>query len=277
MEEKGDKINQSQFFELITGEELSWQSIIFDLIKSEQLDPWDIDIAILADKYAETIEELEEADFFVSSKVLLACSLLLRLKSEIFVNEYIEELNEELYGIKGEKKEIERIEIDEGELPVLVPRTPIPRSKKVTLNQLMSALNKAIETENRRIKKEIKKRQAEKSALVVMPKNQRVPLKQRIKIIYQRIKGFVYHPDNRDHMTFHEMAPSKEEKLSAFLPVLHLSNDQKLYLHQREHFNDIYMSLEMLEEELKILRAELGEAEKNMEEENTEYIDIIGE
>ena len=94
--ERGDRINQNQFFDLITGEELSWQSIIYDLIKTEQLDPWDIDLGILAQKYVTIIQQLEDADFFISSKVLLACSLLLRLKSEILINSYIQDLNDAL-------------------------------------------------------------------------------------------------------------------------------------------------------------------------------------
>ena len=73
----------------------------------------------------------------------------------MFKNEYIQSLDEILYGKKEDKKyELERIEIDEDELPILVPRTPIPRHKKVTLKELLSALNKAMSTEGRRIKKE---------------------------------------------------------------------------------------------------------------------------
>ena len=142
-----NKINQNQFFDLITSEELSWQAIIYDLIRTEQLDPWDINLEVLADKYVLIIQQIEEANFFISSKVLLAYSLLLRLKSEILKNQYIQSLDEILYGEKEEKKyELGRIEIDEDELPILVPRTPIPRHKKVTLKELMSALNKAINT-----------------------------------------------------------------------------------------------------------------------------------
>ena len=149
-----DRIDQNQFFDLITSEELSWQSIIYDLIKTEQLDPWDIDLAVLAEKYVQTIQQLEDADFFISSKVLLACSLLLRLKSEILINSYIQDLNNALYGRKDEKRyELERIEINKDELPTLTPRTPMARHRKVTLKELMSALDHAITTENRRIKK----------------------------------------------------------------------------------------------------------------------------
>ena len=152
--EEIDRINQEQFFDLISGNELGWQVILYDLIKTEQLDPWDIDLATLADKYIEIIQLMEDADFFVSSKILLACSLLLRLKSEILINSYIQDLNDALYGRKDDKRtEIEKILINEDELPTLVPRTPMARHKKVTLQELIGALNKAIETENRRIKR----------------------------------------------------------------------------------------------------------------------------
>lgn len=260
-----NRINQDQFFDLITGEELSWQTIIYDLIKTEQLDPWDINIGILAEKYAETIEKLEEADFFISSKVLLACSLLLRLKSELLLNKYIVSLDEALYGRKDSQTyELERIEIDEGELPILTPKTPMARHRKVTLKELMGALNKAIETENRRIKKEIKSKQAQKSALVVMPKNSRVPLKQRIKDIFSRIKEHLS-PAEVIHMKFSDLAPSREEKLASFVPVLHLSNNEKVYLRQELHYEEIFMMLKQHPEDLKELLEELGE--KTFEEE----------
>lgn len=251
-----NKINQDQFFHLISSEELSWQAIIYDLIKTEQLDPWDIDLATLADKYVQTIQQLEEADFFISSKVLLACSLLLRLKSEILINSYIQDLNDALYGRKDEKRyELERIEIDENELPILTPRTPMARHKKVTLKELMNALNHAINTENRRIKKEIKGRQAQKAALTVMPKNTFIPLKVRIKTIFGILKP---HLEENDHMKFHHLAPSKEEQLASFSPILHLSNNGKIHLHQPTHFQDIHIRAKIHQKEIEELRRELG-------------------
>ncbi|NPE26811.1 segregation/condensation protein A [Methanococcoides sp. SA1] len=253
---EGDKINQDQFFNLISSNELSWQAIIYDLIKTEQLDPWDIDLATLADKYAETISKLEDADFFISSKILLACSLLLRLKSEILINSYIQDLNDALYGKKEEKRyEMERIEIDEDDLPILSPRTPMARHKKVTLKELMKALDHAINTENRRIKKEIKGRQASKQMLTVMPKSNFIPLKTRIKSIFGLLKN---HLDDNDHMKFHHLAESKEEKLASFVPVLHLSNNGKIFLRQSKHFDHIHMTLDLHPEEKTELENELG-------------------
>ncbi len=258
-----DRINQNQFFDLITGEDLNWQTIIYDLIKTEQLDPWDIDIKLLAERYIEVIQQLEEGNFFVSSKVLLACSLLLRLKSEILINSYIQDLNEALYGRKDEKRyELERIEIDEGELPTLVPRTPMARHRKVTLKELMAALNKAVDTENRRIKREIKGRQAEKSVLAILPKGVQVPLKVKVKNILKIIQ---YHiGQDNSHMKFSHLAPSKEEMLASFIPMLHLSNNEKLYLKQEVHFEEIHMSLKIYEDEIRELEESLGLVEENI-------------
>lgn len=255
--ENNEKINQNQFFDLITSDELSWQAIIYDLIKTEQLDPWNIDLAVLADKYVQIIQQLEEANFFISSKVLLACSLLLRLKSEILINSYIQDLNDALYGRQNEKRqELEKIEIDENELPILIPKTPMSRHKKVTLKELMTALNKAIETENRRIKREIKGIQAKKSTLKILPKNTFIPLKVRIKTIFNVIKNHISNGNN--HLKFSHLAPAKEEKIASFVPILHLSNNGKIHLWQETHFEEIYMTFQPHPNEHKELTEQLG-------------------
>lgn len=263
-----NKIGSTQFYNLITGEEVSWQAIIYDLIKTEQLDPWDIDIGVLAEKYAQIIEQMEEANFYISSKVLYACSLLLRLKSEILSNRFIQELDESIYGKQDEKKYLlERIQLDEDEIPILVPKTPMARYKKVTLQELMSALNKAIETENRRIRKDIKARQAERLTSTVLPKSNRIPLKERIAAVFDRIRGHISKPKEM-HMTFSELAPTAEEKRACFLPVLHLSNHDQIYIRQPKHFDEVFMRLEQLQQELDEIKAELGAASDSMSEQD---------
>ena len=42
--------SQDQIHDLLFSRELGWQEIIYDLINTEQLDAWDIDIIILSDK-----------------------------------------------------------------------------------------------------------------------------------------------------------------------------------------------------------------------------------
>ena len=153
--EKGDKksVKQEQVHDLLFSRQIGWQDVIYDLINTEQLDPWDLDISILTEKYLEKVQQYEENDFFVSSKVLLAASLLLKIKSEMLLNQYIKSIDEILFG-KIEKKvtTLERIELDE-EIPELIPRSPMPRFKKVTLKELVASLDQAIATENRNKKR----------------------------------------------------------------------------------------------------------------------------
>ncbi|MBI2109725.1 hypothetical protein HYT58_00960 [Candidatus Woesearchaeota archaeon] len=72
---------QERLFDmLVNQDEITWQAIIYDLVKSEQMDPWDIDINILTHRYLETVRGLEEHNFFISGKVILAAAILLKIK-----------------------------------------------------------------------------------------------------------------------------------------------------------------------------------------------------
>ena len=96
----GGDVGQEQIQDLLFSDKLSWQSIIYDLINTEQLNPWNIDVGLLSSRYLAKIKEFEEANFFISSKVLLATSLLLRIKTEILLSQDLKSLDEILFGKK---------------------------------------------------------------------------------------------------------------------------------------------------------------------------------
>jgi segregation and condensation protein A len=241
----GDAPNfqQDQVHDLLFSRELGWQEIIYDLINTEQLDPWNVNIIILTDKYLEKVNSLEEADFFVSSKVLLAAALLLRIKSEILLNKYIKSIDEILFGKKQEKKyEMERIELDE-EIPQLIPKSPMPRFRKVTLKELLESLNKAITTENRRIKRTIINKNALRESSIALPKKT-ISIKDRIKEIYDNLDNHFQKNQNHHKVPFTEfISQTKEEKIHSFSSLLHLDNQNKIWLEQEEHFGEIHIWL----------------------------------
>lgn len=234
---------QEQVHDLLFSRELGWQEILYDLINTEQLDPWDLDITILTNKYLEKIHALEEADFFVSSKVLLAAALLLRIKSEILLNRYVKSVDEILFGKQEKKyKPLERISLD-GEIPELIPRSPIPRFKKVTLKELIESLNKAIITENRRIKKQIIKTNALRESSISLPRK-KFNIKDKIKEIHLKIRGYFDITKNKKRVGYTDIIGSdREEKIISFYPILQLENSDKVWLEQEEHFDEIYIWL----------------------------------
>lgn len=239
--DNSDKMGHEQIYDLITGREVSWQAIIYDLINTEQLNPWDIDLMLLTNKYLAKVREMEEANFFVSGKVLHAASLLLRIKAEILLEQEIRSLDDILFGKKDDKKKpFERIDIDYTELPRLYPKTPMPRMKKVSLQELMNALNHAISTENKRIKREVSRVMIEKETDGVMPKTT-VKISERIRKVYNKILEML---PGKSRIKYYELTGSqKEEKVSCFLPVLHLDTQKKIFLDQEKHFDDIWIWL----------------------------------
>jgi segregation and condensation protein A len=269
-----EKIGPNQVYGIITSKRPDWKGIIYELVDTEQLDPWDIDIVLLTNRYFEKLHELENADFYISSKVLLAASLLLRIKSELLYNKHLKSIDDILFNRQEEeKKTFEKIEIEEDELPILIPKTPLPRARRVTLNELMSALNKAINTESRRIRREVAVKRAERLSEVDFPKITRIDLKDRIKQFYARILTYLRKPAKPDK-DYNKVGYSKlvgqqrEERLAAFLPVLHLSNTKKLWLEQEKHLDEIWIFLHRYFEKNKdLFIEELEEDIESMEEE----------
>ena len=293
--EKIEKIGQNQFYDIVTSRKPDWQAIIYDLIHTEQLDPWDIDLVVLTEKYFEKILQMEDElegeespDFYASSKVLLAASLLLRIKSEFLLNKHIKSIDEVLFGKKEDKKYImEKIEIDEDELPLLIPKTPLPRARRVTLQELMGALNKAMSTESRRIKREVSIKRAQKLSEVDFPQFKRIDVKDRIKHFYARVlsslKKKSINPEKHLNKVGYSdlIGKEREEKLASFLPLLHLSNSKRLWLEQENHLEEIWIYLhtyfnknkekflEELEDDIEEMKEELGSTElENSEGEN---------
>lgn len=264
--------NQEQVHDILFNRQIGWQEIIYDLINSEQLDPWNINIVFLTEKFFEKIEEYEELDFFVSSKVLLAASLLLRIKSEFLLNRHIKSIDEVLFGAKEEKKtELERIELDE-EIPILVPKSPIPRHRKVTLQELIGALNKAIVTENRRIKKEILNKNALRETGISLPKK-KFNIKDKLKQLHDKLLEYFKKNEEEKRLTYTTLVgEDREERIAAFFPLLQLENNKKVWLEQEQHFEEIHVWLKdvFLKENpdyfADLLRAEIEEIEEEIQD-----------
>lgn len=237
--------HHAQVYSIVTGKDPSWQSLIYDLINSEQLDPWNIDISRLCRAYFERLKQIDESEFFVSSKILLAAALLLRIKSEFLLEKYITSIDDVLFGKKEEKKyTLEKIFVDENEIPILSPKTPLPRFKKVTLQELIDALDVAIKTESRRINKEIEKKQAERLSYVDIPKFRRTNIKDRIRQFYAKVLTAFKNRKEELRLPYsHFTGESKEERVACFLPMLHLSNHGKLWIEQEKHYDEIYLYL----------------------------------
>ncbi len=237
-------VSQEQVHDLLFSYELSWKEIILDLIYTEQLDPWDVDIGRLSDSFLAKIDSFEEMDFFVSSQVLLAASLLLRIKTERILSHYMKGVDEILFDSpeKEEKKSssFERIELDE-EVPELILKTPMPRYKRVTLNELIESLSKAIVTENRRIKKTIVNKNALRETGISLPKKE-VSISRKMKEIHGRLRAHFDANVSHKKVAYTKfIGEGREERLLSFFPLLQLEMNGDVWLEQEGIFDEIHI------------------------------------
>ncbi|MDI6737811.1 MAG: segregation/condensation protein A [Nanoarchaeota archaeon] len=222
--------------------EVTWQTIIYDLIRSEEMDPWDIDVSVLTGRYIETIKQMQQMNFFISGKVLLAAALLVKIKSERLVNEDIAYFDSILFPQTEmfDENDMQFVERPKIEHPPLGIRTPMPRKRKVYVQDLMKALERALEVDKRRA---IKFNRYHTENIAVMPER-KVDILQLMKTIYSTILGFF---EKKETITFSRLLPqgeiTKKEKVLTLIPLLHLENEIKVGLNQEKHFDEIYVTL----------------------------------
>jgi len=244
---QGSDEPQEKIFSLLFKEdEITWQNIIYELVRTEEMNPWDIDVSLIAHKFLEMLKKLKEMDFRISGKVVLASAILLKLKSNRLLEEDISVLDSLISSVDDPGDLLDELpleypyEEEEEKSPRLVPRTPQPRKRKVSVYDLVKALEKAFEVESRRpeyVEPKIK----------LKPPENVIDMTEIIMDVYHKVE--VYYKDKRQDkkqtLTFSQLIPSdsKEDKVLTFVPLLHLENQQRVGMKQKIHFGEIYIRL----------------------------------
>src|SRR3989338_3038591 len=149
-------MEQKIFNLLLEEEELSWKTLLYDIVTAEGMDPWDINITALTQKYIQVIKELQEYDLRISGKVLLAAAFLLKIKSANHIETDISNLDRLLNQHLDEETEDQMVEHiqrdlqDKGQQQFkLIPRNPQPRNRKMSIHDLVEALQRAMATKKK--------------------------------------------------------------------------------------------------------------------------------
>ncbi|NOR60195.1 MAG: segregation/condensation protein A, partial [Methanosarcinales archaeon] len=115
--------------------------ILVNLAREGEIDPWNIDIVEITDKFLHHIEELERMDLRISGRTLHYAAILLRMKSNILVEEPV---------IEDDSWIDDTDFFDVDDYPV--PKPPVRRysQRSVTLDELILELEKAEVVERRK-------------------------------------------------------------------------------------------------------------------------------
>ncbi|MDP3699220.1 MAG: ScpA family protein [Nanoarchaeota archaeon] len=229
---------------LLNQDELGWKKIIYDLVESEQMDPWDINISLLAQKFIQIIKKAQEHDLTISGKIVLAAAILLKIKATHLIDNDISNLDklinqtdeipeDELFG-----EVEERLRNPNLAHPQLIPRNPQPRNRKVSVHDLVEALQRAMATKKRILA------QQRPTPYPYRPQR-KIDILDVIRDVYHKINYYT-NKDKNTKITYTRLLPpkaGKQEKVYTFMPLLHLEHEQKIEMEQQQHFEEIVISL----------------------------------
>ncbi len=223
-------------------EKESWEEIIYYIVNVENLDPWNVDLIRLTDKFLTFIKSAKELDFRIPAKIVFVAAVLLRLKADnlsIFA-----EKDDAIEEVLKEQKPFEQLGIDPNLVKLGYPMKRIPK-RQVTLDELMVALRKALVVHD---KKEIR-RQLWKDQL-----QERIVTEENIEI---RIEKLMKNIDNlmeklhKEKIEFKDVVKEwKRDKIvDNFVPLLHLEQSEKVKTEQEDFFKDIMISKKSTQQE----------------------------
>lgn len=204
--------------------------ILVSLAKDGEIDPWDIDIVDVTDKFLAKVEQMEKLDLRISSRTLLFASMLLRMKSDAITAHE-----------QSEEEEVEYADEDTGPdyFPALQPKVRRHAKRRVTLSELIEELKKATK---RKEQSDIRRLRATRSESVdALAVAHAEDIERQIKQLSGELKK---RWDSRGYILFSEIVGAKTptDVVTTYIPLLFMANRRQVKLEQHEIFGDIFIT-----------------------------------
>ncbi|MFC2175204.1 hypothetical protein ACFLQ2_05085 [archaeon] len=212
-----------------------WKSLLTGIVKAEGMDPWDIDVTALSGKYLDKINSAKKIDFRVPANAVLCASILIRFKSDAW-----ELYPQEEFEDKLEDDHWEYI-IDGQRVPDLDPARRITR-RRITIDDLITAVEKVMETERRRAIKRQKQLEVPPE-LAVIAFEDTEDFEDMVNTVYQRVLA---NADTQKMAMFSQIVPgqTRSDTILTLIPLLHLATSGKVAVSQDDVFGEIFIFLE---------------------------------
>ncbi len=214
----------------------AWKTILIELVKTERMDPWAIDVAQLAEKYLAKINSLGGNDLRLPANAILASAILLKFKSNVLRLSDIED-EDDFEQKKAQMSPEERAEF-EALLPELKNIRKI-KEGKVSLDELVASIEKMLQSS-----KKMKGRS--------LPRSERTQFKIPLsdfdidKAMDKVYKNIQKHADSQGLLLFSRLVKEQDTNeaiVRTFIPCLFLTNKGRINMWQDEFFGEIFLSL----------------------------------
>lgn len=229
--------------------------ILVDMAKTSKIDPWNIDIVDVTDKYLHELVEMKSNNLRLTGRTLLFAAVLLRLKSDILEgidplaeeqDEFIDDFDQDYDNPDYDYDDLNSnnvISIDE----VLERRTSVRLNRKrvVTLKDLIKQLEFYEEIERKRSLKnahERAKRRARSYANFTPEDIIDLAHDEYIEDGVERLHSILTKLfESEEKVELSEISETGMDKISTYIALLFLSARSRIDLVQDEFYSDLYI------------------------------------
>ncbi len=214
----------------------TWRELLTELVERKELDPWDIDIAAVVESYMDVIKDMKVLDLRVPANIALAAAILLRMKSDTLsiFNTY----QDDDFAEEQDTRVAPQLPPDQ--TSGLVPKLRMQPRRRITLQELMDALDSAL-------KMEVAKASSRQSGgyalqqIVIKTDDIDGKMESVLKLLSANI-------DRKGFTTFGSVSKGfanvESIILDLFMPLLFLAQNGRVVLMQEEFFKEIFIKLE---------------------------------
>jgi segregation and condensation protein A len=207
--------------------------ILVSLARNGEIDPWDIDVVDVTDKFLARLAELERLDLRVSSRTLLFASILIRMKSDALEEPEPEDVD---YN--------EPVEDDlPASFPALKPKVRRHAKRRVTLSELIQELKKATKRKEKSDSRRLRQFQANQSDALAVAHTE--DIERQMKRVRHELKRRF---GENERVRFSELVVDRtaENIIETYIPLLFMATRRQILLEQQEFFGDIFITCKNL-------------------------------
>jgi segregation and condensation protein A len=217
----------------------TWKDILLDLMATHSVDPWNIDISMLADAFIKRVREMERMDFIMQANVILAASILLKYKSD-----YLRFLSyqTDMTQFPQEGDGLPAVE----EIPELSLSSRIPPKRQITFDELVSEMERIIKYENTERMHVPRGAIVETIDLELVERN----MEKDTALIIQRLREGM---DDEGWSLFSRLSKGMDHRdmIYTLICLLHMMQEGSAVLRQDRMFGEIFIRLHESKEKAK--------------------------
>ena len=212
---------------------VTWRDLLLEMVERKEIDPWDIDISMIIKKYVEEVRKIKSLNLSLPANMILATSLLYRLKSDainFWPASAEDDGDQDGDGLPPRREGVE--------VSPLIYRSRIRPGRRVTLDELIDALEEMM-------KRKVRREELMKGMDIPLQLNiESEDIDEKIERAYGLIER---NKDSYGYTTFSALSSGfggkREVVLDLFLPLLFLAQSKRIVLSQPEFFEEIIIGI----------------------------------